>query len=104
MPTFKLTTFASIVSPAESADFETLAARDKAVCNAWVDIMPITGNERVVAQQLYASATYSIVMRKQRTTISPRMVVVANGDRYPITSVLEAPEGYVKMMCVKAVC
>lgn len=102
MPTFKLTTRASIVSPAESADFETLNMRDQSVCNAWVDIMPVVGNERVVSQQLYASATYTIVMRKQRVAINPRMMVIANGDRYPITSVLESPEGYLKMMCTKA--
>lgn len=101
MPTYKLTNRVVIMRPSEQHDFEPVSKRAETVCVAWADIASISGQERVVAQQIYASATYSIIIRTQAAKITPSCYVIADGDRYPITAVVEM-DGYLRLLCTKA--
>lgn len=102
MPTYRLTKLIDIVEPQESGDFDGAQSVDVRVGRVWSDVRAISGNERVVAQQVYAGATYSIVIRKQRQSFSPTMCCVVNGEKYPITAITETDDGmYLRLLCSK---
>lgn len=71
-----------------ATDFEGGVAPPEKVSACIVDIEPLTGFERVNADQVHAGANYRAHMRDPGVRVTSDLQLVVDGVRYEITSVV----------------
>jgi SPP1 family predicted phage head-tail adaptor len=104
MPTFRLTKLVTIrKADKPTSDFGYSGQTPEVVTTAWAELTPLSGTERVAAEQVTPGTTHRVVIRWPNVDIEPGMVLRCNGQDYEIQAALDyAGDGqYLDISCTR---
>ena len=104
MPTFRLTKLVTIrKADKPTSDFGYSGQTPEVVTTAWAEITPLSGTERVTADQLTPGSTHRIVIRYPSVHIDTGMMVTDGTSNYEILAAFDlgGDAQYLDLTCTK---
>ena len=102
MPTFKLRKRGQITKrKSDVTDIAYKGDQFSTQFDVWADIRPLSGNERIVADQIVHGATHEIIVRWPGEDVTTEMQLEVEGQAYPILHVddYDGAAQYLRLLC-----